>query len=298
MEDFLLLMRTFEQKKCSFEGDEEGSVRLHIPSSFVDVHADCNGENLQKSLSQCNLSKSVRKLGDKLDFDQETFHMFFEETVNNIIEKIGDVLKTTGKQVSMIYCVGGFSECQIVKRRLTEVFGCDHQIKFPAEGVAAIMKGAVILARDQNIIKSRVSKYTIGLDWNVPFDPTKHDTSKRECVDDGFVCSDIFRTIVKKGDPIPTGRPVHVVKSYVKTATQDKMEFPFYRSDISDNPQYIDDVGCHLMGTMTVPFEDTSDGLDRSILLSVYIDQILRAEAVDENGQRHTVTYNMDETVV
>lgn len=298
MEDFLFLMRAFEQKKCSFGENEEGSVRLHIPLSLVDLHADCNGENLQKSLSQCNLSKLVRKIGDKLDFEQETFRTFYEETVNNIIEKIGDVLKTIGKRVSVIYCVGGFSECQVVKRRLTEVFGRDHQIKFPAEGVAAIMKGAVILARDQSIIKSRVSKYTIGLDWNVTFDPTKHDISKRECVDDGFVCSDIFRTIVKKGDPIRTGEAVHVVKSYVKTATQDIMEFPFYRSDVSNNPTYIDDVGCHLMGTMTVPFADTSDGLNRYILLSVYIDQMLHAEAVDENRKKHTVTFNMGATVV
>lgn len=218
--------------------------------------------------------------------------------MNSITEKIESVLKTINKRVSVIYCVGGFSQSSVVKRRMREMFRPDYEVKFPPEAIAAIMEGAVVLARDQRIIKKRISKYTIGLDWNETFDPKRHSEDKKERIDDGFMCTDIFRCIVRKGERIRTGYPVHEVSSYVKLAEQKSMEFTFYRSDISANPKYIDDAGCYLMGTMTVPFEDTRGGLDRHILLRVYIDEMLRAEAEDQRGRTYKVTLNMGETSV
>lgn len=297
MEDYLFITRGFEQKKCSFK--KGPPVRLQIPSSFKDTHQQCNSEDLTTSLSQHQYSESVKLKGDKLHMESSAFLKLYDYSVDNIVDKIKSVLQATGPPVPLIYCVGGFSSSSVVKQRLTDEFSTkETRVVFPPDAVTAIMRGAVILARDETIVEKRTSKYTIGLDWNIKFNADLHPEGKREETDEDTLCKDIFRVIVRKGSVIETGKPVFQVTAYVKTATQTVIELPFYRSEISENPQFIDDVGCHLMGSMSIPMEDVTDGLDRYVHLTVYIDQMLHAEAVDKHGNKHMVNLFLGETVV
>lgn len=301
LEDYLDLQIVFERKKRLFPVERSDgtltvdSVKIQLPSSFVKLHKKDNGEKLDKSLLQTEFNTLVSFKGGRLVIDKDVFETFFKETVNNIVEKVRQVLRNIGKSVPYIFCVGGFSELKIVKKALCEAFSDTHTVIFPRDAITAIMKGAVILARDESIISKRKSRYTIGLDWNVPFDPKNHPKSKLEFVEDGALCTDVFRTVVKEGDDVVTGVPVHEVKSYVKTVDQKVLDFPFYRSYILKNPMFVDDTGCVLMGRMTVPLGDTKEGLERYVCLKVFLDKLLHAEAVDNEGVVHRVALKLED---
>ena len=298
MDDYLLLMRTFEYKKCAFGDDDY--IRLSVPYALTECHQTCNnGEDLGTSIRQHPLSKSMRMKRDKLDIDRDVVLKFHEDAVTHIVDKISEVLMRVEQHVPFIYCVGGFAASSVVKQRLKQAFTKKQtNVVFPENAVSAIMRGAVILARDDTVVEKRISRFTIGLDWNVKFDPSKHRLSKREVTDSGVLCSDIFRIIVRAGDTLETGKPVHEVTAYVKTEQQEEILFPFYRSEITRNPEYIDEVGCYLMGSMSVPMKDTTHGLERWAKLKVYMDQLLHAEADDKDGNKHKVKLLLQETVV
>lgn len=296
MEDYLTLMRTFEMKKCEFSDDED--VRITLPYTFRKLHEDCNGEDLKESLKHHPQTDSLAVIHDKIGMERTSFLALHEETVDQIVNKIQSILKEISILVPLIFCVGGFSSCAVLKMRLKKVFETeDVKVVFPPDAVSAIMKGAIILARDESIVTQRISRFTIGVDWNVKFDPAVHPKSKLECAGTEKYCKDIFKQIVRKGQALPSGEPVFTVSAQVKTETQTVIEFPFYRSDILENPTYIDDIGCHLMGSMSIPMEDVTDGLSRFAHLTVYVDQMLRAEAKDQHGEMHTVKLHLGDTI-
>ncbi|KAH3779977.1 hypothetical protein DPMN_157786 [Dreissena polymorpha] len=83
------------------------------------------------------------------------------------------------------------------------------------------------------------------------------------------------------------------IESFVKTSTQNRIKFPFYRTTQVPAPLYIVDPECSLVGSMGVGLDDTTGGLDRYVTLEVYFGASeLRAEATDNKGKKHTVTFN------
>ncbi|XP_052791810.1 uncharacterized protein LOC128225956 [Mya arenaria] len=170
-------------------------------------------------------------------------------------------------------------------------FSDKHLVIIPAKANVAIMKGAVIYGREENLIETRICKNTFGLDWNEDFDPRIHPVSKRECTDDGYMCKDIFKVIAKVGDAIASNTPTQIIKSYVKTASQTVMEFPFYRTLTDPPPMFIDDESCTFMGSMKISLEDTTGGIDRFVTLKIFIGATtLNAQAIDNKGRTHRAT--------
>jgi molecular chaperone DnaK (HSP70) len=239
------------------------------------------------------ISEDVEFKADKMRIKNTLFRSFFTETIDGILETVQDVLCKIPDNIDTIICVGGFSDCKLLKEGIRAKFP-DKTVIIPPEAATSIMKGAVIFGRDQSVVNKRISRYTYGLDWNEDFDPVRHDREKREETDDGPVCRDIFKTLIVKGDEIPYNKPTQEIEAYVKSKYQTVIEFPFYRSEILENPVYIDEIGCHLIGTMSVDIGE-SRSLDSCVKLKVYFGATeLKAEAKDESGKQYEVKFKLD----
>lgn len=298
MEDFIMMQRQFEQKKCAFMYvDDDSMVMMRIPSSFCKSHKTHNHENLNESIRQMQCSENVHFKSDKMRMKAKLFRDFFKEPIEGVLKTVTEVLSKIPDEIQTIICVGGFSDCSLLKSALHATFP-KKTIIIPEEAVTAIMKGAIIFGRDQSIVNKRVSRLTYGLDWNEEFDPTVHDPAKREEVDDGHMCRDIFLKLIGKGEEIPYNKPTQQIEAYVKSRYQTVIDFPFYRSEIKDSPRYIDDIGCHLMGTLSVKLmENKHNSLDRCVKLKVYFGATeLMAEAEDNSGNTYQVTFYLEET--
>ncbi|XP_053400873.1 heat shock 70 kDa protein 12A-like [Mercenaria mercenaria] len=245
------------------------------------------------------ISDDVEFKGDKIRIKTKLFRSFFTDTIDGILETVDGVLSKIPESIDTIICVGGFSGCQLLKDAFRAKFP-DKTVIIPPEAVTSIMKGAIIFGRDQSVINKRISRHTYGLDWNEDFDTEIHDPNKREETDDGHVCRDIFRKLIGKGDQVPYDEPTQKIDAYVKSKYQNVIDFPFYRSEIKENPKYIDEIGCHLMGTMRVYLgESKVKSLDRCVKLKVYFGATeLKAEAEDDTGKKYEVTINLEETQV
>ncbi|XP_060569786.1 heat shock 70 kDa protein 12A-like isoform X2 [Ruditapes philippinarum] len=294
MEDFLMMQRHFENKKCAFnDRGDNAKVTMLVSESFRSLHEQHNREKLTESVRQMTISEDVEFKADKMRIKSTLFRSFFTETIDGILETVQDVLCKIPDNIDTIICVGGFSDCQLLKESIRAKFP-DKTVIIPPEASTTIMKGAVIFGRDQSVVNKRISRYTYGLDWNEEFDPARHDPEKREETDDGPVCRDIFKTLIVKGDEIPYNKPTQEIEAYVKSKYQTVIEFPFYRSEILNNPIYIDEIGCHLIGTMSVDIGE-SRSLDSCVKLKVYFGATeLRAEAKDESGKQYEVKFKLD----
>lgn len=301
VEDYLNLQRQFEHKKCAFEQkDEDAKVTIVVPESFRHIHKDHNSEDLSLSLKQMDISGLVEFKLDKMRIHQRLFIKFFKSTIDGVIDTLKNALKQIPCKIDTISCVGGFSDCGLLKETLRRAFP-DKEVIIPPDAVTTVMKGAVIFGRDQSVVNTRISPYTYGLDWNEDFDECKHPTDKKQDTGDGYVCKDIFKILIKKGDPIQYDQSTQEIDAYPTFKYQHEMEFPFYRSEILDRPAFVTDIGCYLVGSMQVKITPGRHDIFESsyVKLKVYFGQTqLRAEAKDDQGRVHQVTFSYAETHV
>ncbi|CAG8751315.1 2237_t:CDS:1, partial [Dentiscutata heterogama] len=128
-----------------------------------------------------------------IDIDYETVKSFFDPVVNQIIILISDQLSKIS-QCSIIYMVGGFSESKYLQARIKERFS-SYTIAIPPHPVAAIVRGAVEYGLDMDTIKTRVLKWTYGVQIYPLFkegvDPPSRKTS------DGHIYK--FNMLAKRG---------------------------------------------------------------------------------------------------
>ena len=302
MDDYLDMQRQFEHKKCAYQDDDvdddgdDSEIIFRVPVTFHQLHTDYNKEKLSDSIRHMAsvLPDDIHFKKDKMIMKTKVFRGFFTNTIQGVIKTVKAMLSEVNEDVNTFICVGGFSDCKLLKDAIRDNL-TGIRVIIPEEAVTSIMKGAIIYGRDQSVVSTRVSRYTYGLDWNEDFDPKIHNARKREETDDGPVCRDIFKTLILKGDHIPYNQPPVQIDAYCKSRYQTVIDFPFYRSDILQKPKYIDDIGCHPIVTMSVDIGE-SMSLDRCVKLRIYFGETeLRAEAEDDRGRQCKVKFKLDE---
>ncbi|KAL3857848.1 hypothetical protein ACJMK2_012478 [Sinanodonta woodiana] len=116
----------------------------------------------------------------------------------------------------------------------------------------SVLRGAVLFGHQPNILKSRISRYTFGVETNEPFDPNRHRSEKRWVADDGTVyAKNVFSSHVTIGQVVSVGdsQPPHV---YVSIYPDQKfITLKIYQSK-EKAPQYVTDPSCMLLGELIV----------------------------------------------
>ena len=293
-EDYIEWLSEIEHRKCSWDGDS--NVNIHLPGPLLEMHKEEFGEDLSKSLKQSPHSSGATVKYTKLKMEKDTFEVFFRDTIQSTINHIKAILGNLERRVDMILLVGGFADCDLMRQKIDENFKdkVDAIIYPTAEAVLAVLRGAVLYGRDPSVIDTRICRYTYGLDWNEIFDPSKHPPEKKEHTDDGTYCKDVFLVLIEKGDSVTGTSSSDTIDAYPRYKAQEKIEFPFYRSETKRSPRFVDEEGCIHIGTLTVELPPEDRTLDSCIKLNVMFGLTeLTAEAVDSTGRKCSSKFNM-----
>ena len=107
--------------------------------------------------------------------------------------------------LDIIYLVGGFPQSKYIYQSISTHFGNDYKYITPAEPDFAAVYGAVLFRQHPDIAHAQRADATYGVAASIPFDPLCHDPDYKCINDDGAeMCSNIFSTVVERGDLIYT----------------------------------------------------------------------------------------------
>lgn len=102
----------------------------------------------------------------------------------------------------------------------------------------AVLKGAVIFGHNPELISERICPRTYGITVNVPYDDKKHPERLKCLIEGREICSDIFKTIAKKGDPLTVGKTTYTILCSPTRSTDTEATVEVYESE-KVNPVYL-----------------------------------------------------------
>ena len=259
MDDYLELMREFETKKRSITVSKGGKVSMTFPVTISELvkksRKDNSMENALKASRYCN---SVNWKTQKLQINAELFRSLFDETIDGVVGHIEEVLRDRqALDVENILMVGGFSECELVQKKVREVFS-EKRIIVPDEAGLAVLKGAVLYGHIPRAISMRVSRFTYGIQSWPEFDPLRHPPEKKVVLNDVPRCKDVFFKYITVGQQVRPGYEQAQVFQALKP-DEDTLECTVYASTAED-PQFVTDSSCRRLGTLTVPLPKMRSG--------------------------------------
>lgn len=254
--DYIALFRFFEKKKRQTQTGK--IVRFHIPPTLLEI-----ANNIVKCIADHGLNDAVELKRDKLQIKVRKFEEFFNKVLDKIVVKVEEMLVSeSAKGTKVIIMVGGFSECELLQRRIKESFpSCT--VVIPEGCGLAVLKGAVLYGHDPDIIAARVVKYTYGVDTYTRFIKDKHPESKKKLINGIEYCTDKFDIFVTKGKLVHCNEEIN--KTYFPIyEDQTSVRFGVFASNAIE-PQYTDDEECKEIGSLTVPMPNTTGGTLRKV---------------------------------
>ena len=117
-------------------------------------------------------------------------------------------------------------------------------------------------------VVSRKMKYTIGIEANVLFDESEHDSHRKKTYDGKIYCKNVFCPLVKANESIYFGSSKKRL-FYPLTKEQSRCAIKIFATE-KENVKYIDDADCHIRAQVVItdlPRYETN--LSRSIEVSV-----------------------------
>jgi hypothetical protein len=252
---------------------------------------------------------------DKLKIPVKHMQGFFNNTLDEISKHIMNKLKDDKvKNITNVILVGGFSVANIVRERLKSLFPENTNFHCPENAEIATLLGAVIYGQNKihraNFLKpekhkpciipptihSRRSRYSYGIDSHVRFDPEKHPTDKKFKDGKDAFCKDVFWVFLRAGSVLKSTK-----KGKMSTFTVDKdsktLDVVIYRTE-NPNPRFVDEPGCHELGSLVV---DMSEGVgirDREIKIGLqYNDTELSVYAINNRDSIIKTTFDSLDTV-
>ena len=254
---YMDLFREFEAIKRTIKPNTSDKVNFTIPYVVLDqICKEHLEEDFPKTLAASTLSSKLSLLGDKIRFDADFMKSLYKTTLDNIINLVKDVMrKESANGVNIFLLVGGFSESSMVQEAVKKAFPSQRVI-VPEDSGLSVLKGAVLFGHKPDFISSRISRFTYGVKVADKYDPEKH--SERECVMIGNVprCNNVFSSFMRADTSVLAGQKL--LKIYnTSTPFQTEMGLRVFVTPCED-PTYIDDDGCSLLGKLDVTVPNPS----------------------------------------
>ena len=201
-----LINETFEKQKVIFGRKGGGAAKadsklaIRLPFTFLDVYKD----NIDNSIRQMEDSR-LRRAGTDLRIEYSKMADLFQPIVKGMLECMSQTLKDVQEKVDTIYLIGGFGGSQYIHKVISEEFKMDYKYITPAEPDFAVVRGAVLFRQNPDVIRARKADATYGVCTNITFDPLIHNPEYKWINDDDKErCSNIFATVVERGDLVCT----------------------------------------------------------------------------------------------
>lgn len=254
---YMDLCREFEAIKRTIKPNTSDKVNFTIPYVVLDqICKEHLKEDFPKTLAASTLSSKLSLLGDKIRFDADFMKSLYKTTLDNIIDLVKDVMrKESANGVNIFLLVGGFSESPMVQEAVKKAFPSQRVI-VPEDSGLSVLKGAVLFGHKPDFISSRISRFTYGVKVAEKYDPEKH--SERKCVMIGNVprCNDVFSSFMRADTSVLAGQKLLEIYT-TTTPFQPKMGLQVFSTPCED-PTYIDDDGCFLLGELDVTVPNPS----------------------------------------
>ncbi|CAC5380032.1 unnamed protein product [Mytilus coruscus] len=255
---YLDLFLEFETVKRIIGPDRDSKVNISIP--YVSINKCCSkilDKDIDSVLSASKYANEISIKGDKMRIDPEIIKDIFNPTIQSIVTLMKDIFdREQSFEVNQILLVGGFSECSLVQDAIKRAFP-DKRIINPDEAGLAVLKGACLFGHKPDYIISRVMQYTYGTGISLPFDANIHDKEHLVKEDDGEFCDGLFEVIVRKNDTVDIATAIEH-NFTVDCNDQEPWELSLYAST-EENPMYVNEKGCTLLGSMKISFSKASD---------------------------------------
>ncbi|KAG9298805.1 hypothetical protein G9A89_015826 [Geosiphon pyriformis] len=196
----------------------------------------------------------------ELDFD--SVKLMFDPVIKRIIRLITDQLKAAAptQKISAMFLVGGFSESKYLRNRIKEEF--INQVPIiaePRQPMAAVVKGAVAYGLNMDTIKTRVLKWSFGIEilstWQLNVDPKKRRTP------DGKIYR--FNRLAERRTPVDVNREFRGEFKPVY-ANQTSILFKVYYTK-RNWVRFCDDAGVRFLGDLRIDLPDVHLGINRPI---------------------------------
>ncbi|KAK3099377.1 hypothetical protein FSP39_003542 [Pinctada imbricata] len=288
--DFVDMFREFETKKRTIKHDTNTKITIKIPISLVEKFQEIYDEDIKDVIDQTKFAGKLSWVGDKCRMTADIMKNLFIMTAEYILEHVKDLMQHKEcKGLDKIVMVGGFSESPILQHLIRSTFEEQGmRIIIPPESGLAVLKGAVIFGHSPKTVKTRIAKFTYGLASSLPFDPNVHPESKKRMFGKEARCMDIFSKHVTKGSSMNIEEFQSEESYSVVTADQTAMTLKVYTSP-EENPKFVTDEGCELLGRIEVDMSDLTGGKDRKVICKMsFAGTELEVEAEEVNTKKIT----------
>ncbi|XP_018545203.1 heat shock 70 kDa protein 12A-like [Lates calcarifer] len=221
---------------------------------------------------------------------KEKMRSFFDESLNGITESLREILNKD-LSIEFILLVGGYAESEILRQHIISNFGY-FKVLCPFRAQEAIVKGAVRLGRNPEVVASRKSAFTYGIKTTERFDESKHRAEKKYTNKNGVWCKDIFKKLVEIDEDVGWNES----REYIfPPADKDQkcMGFGFFHTQ-RKNPLYVDEWGVKKIGSFLVDMPDTTRGMDRQVKLEIKFGFTEMTATATDMETRSTVSIKLD----
>ena len=259
--DWLKIMQDFEAKIHTFQN---GEAKIYLPGSFVASVNDFRSPSMRRYAEG-----EVKILNDEyLCLSPGVILTLLQPCIEYVKHIFRALLrKPQLSKVKTIFLVGGFANSRL-QEDIKKEFRGKYCVTFPTDPTDAVVKGAVMVALTTAATKRRVLRTTYGADCSRNFARGKHPEEKKFLVNGKEKCRDLFNCFVKESDTVEHGQEISV-RYRPRDGNETKIRYTFYAARSPDT-EFVTDPGVTKIGSLSVHSPDTTQGLDRDILISMY----------------------------
>ncbi|CAG8640061.1 11378_t:CDS:2, partial [Ambispora gerdemannii] len=208
----------------------------------------------------------------------------FRPVVDAIISLVQKQLDASQVKCQAIFLCGGFGESPYLLRKVKERFESPStMICAPHQAVTAIVRGAVLVSINESSVKTRVLKWTYGIECYRQWDKAKDMLARRE--PDGRVRG--FDKLATRGEMVDVNQE-YKNKYSTNHADQTRVSFPVYTSN-NENELYCD--GLTRLGLLEIDVPKDPRGQKQDIEFSLFFGQMeiqAAARVLRTNQMCHT----------
>jgi hypothetical protein len=240
------MMREFEAKKRTVSSKSDGMVTMRIAASFSSRFKTKKKKDLHQHVSESEYVDRVFFKRDKIQISAEIFKRFFTDSISNTVCHVREILDENDyRGIETILLVGGFAESEIVQDEIRAAFS-DKRVITPNESGLVVLKGAVLFGHNPKVVKSRISKYTYGVEVHAPFNEDLHP-AEYKFLDGIYKCRYLFDPFVRAGQVVPVDE---VVRNSYTSNIIDVEEGVGIFASTREFPAYVVEENCFKLGNV------------------------------------------------
>lgn len=262
MDEYDLKM-DFESRKREVKHQSEPNsnerFRIKLPQTLKELWEKKEGKKVVDILKSKQGWKDVKFMNGRLSFHPDEIRAFFQETVDGILSYIGEVMGNPnheGITIDSLILVGGFAESNYVVQSLREGLK-DRGVPVvrPQATELAVLNGAVLFGQNEEILTSRIMRFTYGVAMVMEYDAKLHKREEMFESDGKMWANNVFRKHVSKGQEVRLCQWVSDKEYYPVDEKQKSATVLIFSSDKKD-PVHTTESGCKCIGSLEVEFPD------------------------------------------